>query len=240
MEEIGNQKKIQSILNLKHEWEKSRLGFLNTFTRYLVSYFVSLIFLVTGVFLFISNVSIQGKLLFLGFTILIFLSSYLIHRQMFNSIKEDRIKRTLFMLLLGNVFGFLFNLIYFVVVLGNGYGLHLSLGGIGDLMLRKSDGLNMVEGMYSLVFSFILIVLMMISISYGLSLRDRFSQEKNKLMTMVSYAVAVTAGFFTFLFVLLLVAYPKLYNLFIYLTVGSMFFIYAENLFTKKLFYGRL
>lgn len=228
---VTEQEKIRAFLNFRHEWEKSKLGFVNSYTRGIVTYVVSLLFLLFGVIFFVTNYSLWEKLLFLGIVILVFTLSCLINTRSIFPIKEDRYW---WMLLLSNVFGFLFNAVYFVTALSRDYGFRIDLGGIEKFVLEESDGLNLIEMMYSFVFSLFYIALMTILISYGLSLKDRHVQGNNKFMVAVSYVIAISSGFSIFLFVLLLTASPKVYDFFIYITVGSMFFIYAENLFWKS------
>jgi len=106
---------------------KSLFDFFNLYARFLVSYTVAIFFVFFGIAFFIGvriPIPTQTKLIFLGLSFLLLFVSYLIHRG--ELIRRKIIKIAI---LLGNVFGFLFNFIYFTVKMGSDYDYQLTFGG---------------------------------------------------------------------------------------------------------------
>jgi len=154
--------------------------------------------------------------------------SYLIHRG--EIIRRKIIK---IVILLGNIFGFLFNFIYFTVKMGSDYDYQLTFGGAEKFVffIKKAGELNLIEGMYGFVGGIIFIISLSMIASYGLSLKDKFKKEGKSLKALLSVIAAIIAAFSLFLFILF---YQSTFKFIIYFIAGSMLFIYGTNLFKKN------
>lgn len=210
---------------------KSIFDFFNIYARFLVSYTVALFFVFFGVAFFISAripIPIQTRLIFLGLSLLLLLISYLIH-------KDQIIRRKILKLviLLGNVLGFLFNLIYFSVKMGSDYGYSLTFGGAENFVFftKRSGELNLIEGMYGFVGGMLFIISLSMIAIYGLSLKDKFKKEGNKVKAIFSVVVAIFVALCIFLLILF---FQTTFKFVIYFIVGSMLFIYGTNLYKKN------
>ena len=215
-------------------FENTVSDFLTVYAKFLVSYTCALFFLLYGAALFIEQavpIPMQNILVFWGVALLLFGVSYVIRR-------DDIVhhKPILFVVWLGNVFGLLFNGMYTLVKIGATYGYPFSFGDIEKYLLyvAKHGDFNMIETMYAFIGGMLFILLLSLSVMYGLTLRDRFIKEGRKLMALLGGFVAIGSGFLFFVLVLLLIGYYKdVYWYLIYFITGSMLFIYTTNLFKK-------
>lgn len=213
---------------------KSFFDFLNLYAKILVTYTGGLIFLLYGCSIFIERsvpLSMQSKLIFFGVALLFLFISYLIRRGGIPHYGFFQI-----VIWFGNVFGFLFNIIYAVVSMGNIYGYAFSFGGIERYIFYKDhDNFNMIENIYGFVGGMLFIITMSLISMYGLSLRDKFKKEGRKLMMLWGYFVAVMGGFSFFLIIFPLAAHGQ--SVFMYIikfVTGSILFIYGTNLFSNR------
>lgn len=213
---------------------KSFSDFLSVYAKMLVTYVCGLFFLLYGGAIFIERsvpIPVQSKLIFFGVALFFLFISYLIRRGEILHYKLLQIA-----IWLGNVFGFLFSIIYAVVNISNAYGYALSFGGVEKYVFyAEHDDFNMIETMYGFVGGILFIIIMSLTVMYGLSLRDKFKTEGRKLMMMWGSFVAIMSGFIFFLLVFLLVAYYQGVVIYlIYSITGSMLFIYGTNLFKNQ------
>lgn len=221
----------EQILKSGYIFGKSIFDFFNIYARFLISYTVAIFFVFFGIAFFISAkipISIQTKLIFLGLSFLFLLVSYFIHRSQI--IRQKTIKMVI---LLGNIFGFLFNFIYFTVKIGSNYNYQLTFGGAEKFVFftKKAGELNLIEGMYGFVGGMLFIISLSMIVIYGLSLKDKFEKEGSKIKSIFSVVAVVFAGFCLFLLILF---YQTTFKFVIYFIVGSMLFIYGTNLFKKN------
>lgn len=214
---------------------KSIFSVLNIYARFVVSYTLAFIFMIFGLAFVIGAgvpVLAQTRLIFLGSALLLLFISYLIHREKITHWKMMKLG-----ILLGNVFGFLFNLLYLVLTTSSSLGYQLALGGIEKFIFSelKDSELNLIEGMYGFVGGIIFIMSLAVIASYGLSLKDKFKKEDKSIKAWFSVILSIIAAFCLFLTLFLLIAfYPAGFKFIIYSIVGSMVFIYGINLFKKE------
>ena len=207
---------------------------LTMYAKFLVTYIGATIFFLLGATLMIEQsvpLPMQSVLIFWSVALLLLGISYVIRR---GDIKLR--KPVLFMVWLGNVFGFLFNGIYVLASLGKTYGYPLTFGGLGELVLHVStrSHLNIIESMYGMVGGVLCLLLLGLLVAYGLSLKERFEKEGRTSVAWLGYVVVALGWFCFFALVLLLVGYYEtVYTYLIYSITGSIFFIYMTNLFTK-------
>ena len=221
----------EQTLKIGYDLGKSIPDFLNIYSRFLISYTVAIFFVFFGIVFFAGSVIYvlpQIKLIFLGLSLMLFLVSYLIHRT-----KITRLKALALLILGGNVFGFLFNLVYFIVKTGRGYGHQLTFGGIEKFIFytKNAHEGNMIEAMYGFIGGMIFIILLSLIVSVGLTAKDKFVKEGKHKKALLSVAVSIVAAFGLFLLILL---YLTVYKSVTYFIAGSMLFIYGKNLFTKN------
>ncbi|MDO8529202.1 MAG: hypothetical protein Q7S18_00870 [bacterium] len=210
---------------------KSLFYFFNLYARFLVSYTVAIFFVFLGIIFFIEAtipIPIQTKLIFLGLSFLLLAISYLFHR---GEIIHRKMIKT--MILLGNVFGFLFNFIYFTVKIGSDYGYQIAFGGAEKFVssIEKTSELNLIEAMYGFVGGIIFIISLGMIASYGLSLKDKFKKEGKNLKALLFVVAAIVAAFSLFLLILF---YQSTFKFVVYFITGSMVFVYGTNLFKKN------
>ncbi len=198
--------------------------------RIFVSYFLGLLFAVYGIIFFIGariDLPPQSKLIFLGFVLFFWLITYLIHRNEISHLKSIKL-----IVLLGNVFGFLFNFVYSAIKIAGNYGIQLNFGGIENFVFFKNDGLDLIEMMFAIVGGMVWFAAIISVSIYGLMLKDRFKKEGNRIKAYFSVIAAIICIFLIFLF---MIFYLETYKSFIYYITGSMFLIYGVNLFKRNL-----
>lgn len=224
---IGEVKKIGA-------FEKSFFDFLSIYAKFLVTYICGLFFLLFGFTLFVESavtVSTQSKSILLAVALISFCLSYMIHS---GEIVHSRILSIV--ILMGNVFGFLFSGIYAIVKIGSEHGHVFSFGGIEKYVFyAKLGGFNIIETMYGYVGGILVIIVMSVTVMYGLSLKDRFTKEGRKLRALLYFLLAILCGLSFFLIIFFLgVYYQSIITYLIYSITGSMLFIYGTNLFKKQ------
>lgn len=210
---------------------KSLFDFFNLYARFLVSYTVAIFFLFFAFTFFVGEriqISAQTKLIFLGLSVLLVFVSYIIHRQ------KISIPKIVFLVILwGNVFGFLFNIIYVATNITRNYGYPLVFGGIEKFVFFKerAEDLTLIEEMYAFVGGIIFIMLLGIIAMQGLSMRDALHKRGNPIKALLPIIIAIAAALGLFL---MIIWYQNIFQFAVYAIVGSMLFIYGRNLFSQK------
>jgi len=202
---------------------------LNLYASVLVTYGGAVFFLICSVML---NAD-KGGFIFWGIGLLLFGISYVIRRDE----AEGDINPVMLFVLLGNAFGFLFSGIYAIVKISMSYSDFLpNFGGIEKFVLHGGpDGISVIEGAYIAVGAILFFQSMMLIMMYWLSWKDTLEKEGRKFMAALSFLGAIASGFLFPGFLGLLYNFvPNVATYLFYSIAGSMLFIYAANLFTKR------
>lgn len=212
---------------------KSLMAFFNFYARFLISYPVAVFFIIFGIIFFSDKILVrtQTKLIFLGLAILLLIISYLIHKVEIIGWKTIKL-----IILLGNIFGFLFNFIYFLVKICNDIGYYITLGGAEKFVfsINKPGAFNLIELMYGFVGGIIFILSLSLFAIYGLDLKDKYLKEGKKIKAALSIILCICAAF---IFFLLFLFFQTTFNYILYFITGSMLYIYGVNLFKKDSIY---
>lgn len=202
---------------------------LNVYANVLVTFGGAVFFLICSVLVNADN----GGFTLWGVALVLFCISYAIRR---NETEGD-INPVLLFVLLGNAFGFLFSGIYAIVNISLSYSGSLpDFGGIEKFVLHGGpDGVGVIEGAYIAVGAVLFFQVMMLIFMYWLSWKDTLEKEGRKFMAALSFLGAVASGFLFPGFLGLLYNFVPNVALYLFYSItGSMLFIYARNLFTKR------
>lgn len=220
---------------------------LNLLARGLVKYILSFLFLILGVALLARDkisvelpegdtfigLSFKNKIILIVFVLIVFLLSFIRQKTRFAKVRKSTKDATInfqrvailfwFLLFFGNIFGLLFGAIFFLTNLAGQFKYKLNLYGFEQLGLLIHFG----EG---LIFGFLFVFILAFLVTAGLSARDAYQKTANKFKLVAAYVLTVFIPFAFFVFILI---FPQVYLLFILFFTGSLFSIYAENLFKK-------
>jgi hypothetical protein len=216
-----------------NEFFKEIPKIFNGLAKILVSYIFSLVFILDALKLLAEkDIPIQTKVVFYAIALILLGISYRINIDKFAQSETTFV----LVLLVGNIFGFLFNLIYvlFNLLYENDY--LVTFGGLEKFIFsvdssREGTGLNMFDFVYVSVGILFLYIIVGLIIMYGLSIKDILKKGGGGIKLVVPI-VAIFIICFSLFFSIFF--FRDFYMNSIYFITGSMLFIYGSNIFNRK------
>lgn len=216
-----------------NEFFKTIPKLFNGIAKILITYIFSLVFILNALKLLAEkDIPIQTKVVFYVTALILLGVSYRIN---FDKFSQSDTKLVL-VLLMGNIFGFLFNLIYvlFNLLYENDY--LVTFGGLEKFIFSvdsssEGTGLNMFDFVYASVGVVFLYIIVDLIIMYGLSIKDILKKDGGGIklvIPIIAIFIICFSVFFSILF------FHDFYMNGIYLITGSMLFIYGSNIFNRK------